>query len=126
VHRPIHRSIGALALASAVLLAGCIGTESGCFALVAEIEATLSADSLAPSNLEVCRGDQVTLTVTPEVDGVLHVHGYDDELPAVTVATGKEIELGFTATRSGQFPIELHTDENTAGVSVGLLTVHEP
>jgi len=66
------------------------------------------------------------LVITPQVDGVLHVHGYDAELPATTVVAGEVIELTFTAGRSGQFPIELHTDEDTQGVSVGILTVHEP
>jgi hypothetical protein len=68
----------------------------------------------------------VTLVVTPDVDGVFHVHGYDEQLPATAVTAGSVAELDFKASRSGQFPIELHTDATTAGVSVGILTVHEP
>lgn len=119
-------SISALALACAVALGGCVGQSAECEALPDEIELVLSAETLTPAGPAVCRGHDVTLTVRPEVDGVLHIHGYDAELPAITVTTGEVIELAFIAARSGQFPIELHTDENSQGVNVGLLTVHEP
>jgi hypothetical protein len=108
------------------LLGACVGPSAECEALPSEIELTLSATTLTPSDPAVCRGDAVTLIVRPQVDGVLHVHGYDEDLPASAVTAGEVIELDFTATRSGEFPIELHTDQNTQGVSVGLLTVHEP
>jgi hypothetical protein len=108
------------------LLAACIGQSPACEALPEEIELTLSATTLTPSDPAVCRGDEVTLTVSSEVDGVLHVHGYDEDVPATNVAAGEVLDLEFTATRSGQFPIELHTDEDTEGVNVGLFTVHEP
>ena len=115
-----------LALVGAVALAGCIGGPPGCDALPAEIELTLTADTLTPSDPAVCRGSDVTLTITPEVDGVLHIHGYDAEVPATPVTQGDVVALVFTAERSGQFPIELHTDENTQGLNVGLFTVNEP
>jgi len=122
------RSLAAvvLAVAVAVGLASCIGGRPECDALPTHIELTLSADSLTPDDPTTCRGRDVMLVITPQVDGVLHVHGYDAELPATTVVAGEVIELTFTAGRSGQFPIELHTDEDTQGVSVGILTVHEP
>jgi hypothetical protein len=113
-------------VAWSALLAGCIGPSAECDALPDEIELTVSATTLTPSDPAVCRGDDVTLLVRAEVDGVLHVHGYDEELPATTVTAGGMLELAFTAARSGQFPIELHTDDDTQGVNVGLLTVHEP
>ncbi len=115
-----------LALLGASVLAGCIGGPPACEAVPAEIELTLTAETLTPSDPAVCRGSDVTLTVTPEVDGVLHIHGYDAEVPATPVTQGEVLELAFIAERSGQFPIELHTDENTQGVSVGLFTVNEP
>ena len=110
----------------AASLAGCIGGSPDCEALPTRIELTLSSDALTPSDPAVCRGRDVTLVVTPEVDGLLHIHGYDAEIPATTVDAGEVIELAFTADRGGQFPIELHTDDNTQGVSVGIFTVHEP
>ena len=107
-------------------LAGCIGTDSACAELPTRIELTLSAEALTPANPTVCRDREVTLVVTSEVDGVLHIHGYDAQVPATTVTAGEVTELVFTAVRSGQFPIELHGDENTQGVSVGIFTVDEP
>lgn len=131
-HRSVTRSdqsrpLGAvLALLCAALLAGCVGGRPACAALSGAIELTLTAETLTPSSPAVCRGTDVTLTVRSEVDGVLHVHGLDAEVPASPVSQGDVLELAFTAGRSGQFPIELHTDENPQGTSVGLFTVHEP
>ena len=121
------RSVGAL-LAGAIVLvaAGCIGGSPSCDALPTEIELTLTAETLAPQDPAVCRDRDVTLTVTSEIDGTFHIHGYDEEVPATTVTAGETVELAFTASRSGQFPIELHTDENAQGVSLGIFTVHEP
>jgi hypothetical protein len=109
-----------------VFSSGCIGEAPDCAALPTEIELMLAADSLTPSEPAVCRGADVVLTVHSDVAGILHIHGYDAEVPATPVTEGGEVVIEFTASRSGQFPIELHTDENTQGVNVGLLTVHEP
>jgi hypothetical protein len=119
-------TLATLAFACALLLGACIGGGVDCGALADEIELTVTAETLAPSSVDVCRDAEVTLTITPEVDGVLHIHHYDAHVPATNVTAGQVLELTFTAERAGQFPIELHTDENTQGVNVGLLTVHEP
>ena len=86
----------ALALLCTTLLAACIGGPPACEMLSAEIELTLTAETLTPPNPAVCRGTDVTLTVMSEVDGVLHIHGYDAELPATPVAQGEVLELAFT------------------------------
>ena len=109
-----------------LILGGCVGGTADCEALPTRVELTVAADGLNPSNPAVCRDREVTLVVTSQVDGILHIHGYDEQLPATEVAAGEMIELSFTAVRSGQFPIELHTDEDAQGSSVGILTVHEP
>ena len=130
MHRFPTRSVNfrpvAVTAACTALLVGCIGARPACETGPAEIEMTLTSETLAPSSPEVCRGADVTLSIHPEVDGVFHIHGYDAEVPATEVLSGEVLELTFTAARSGQFPIELHTDENTQGVNVGLLTVNEP
>jgi hypothetical protein len=110
----------------APVLGACIGGDADCAALPTRIELTLTADELTPRSPAVCRDREVTLVVSSEVDGVLHIHGYDDAVPATQVTAGEMTELVFTARRSGQFPIELHTDENTQGVALGVFTVHEP
>ena len=74
----------------------------------------------------VCRDQEVTLTIEPEVDGVFHIHGYDEQVPATEVRAGEPIALDFTAARSGQFPIEFHPAADPAGVEIGVFTVHEP
>jgi hypothetical protein len=120
------RSVAALLVTLIVaLLSGCV-EDSGCASLPTRIEVTVSADGLTPTDPATCRGEDVTLVVTAEVDGVLHIHGYDAEVPATEIAAGEVTELEFTASRSGQFPIELHTDENATGASIGIFTVHEP
>ena len=107
-------------------LVGCVGSGTNCEALPTTIELTLTAESLTPANPAVCRDREVTLVVTSEVDGVFHNHGYDEQVPATTVTAGERIELRFEATRSGQFPIELHLPGESEGVDVDILTVHEP
>ena len=107
------------------IAAGCV-EDSTCASLARRIEVTVSADGLAPADPATCRGEEVSLVVTAEVDGVLHIHGYDAEVPATEVTAGEVTELEFTASRSGQFPIELHTDQNATGVGIGIFTVHEP
>ena len=111
----------------AVLLAGCIdvGRPASCEG-PAEIGLTLTAEALTPNDPAVCRGQPITLSVESGVDGVIHIHGYDDVVPATTVVAGETLELTFTASRSGQFPIELHPERDPRGVDVGILTVHEP
>ena len=115
-----------VALIVAIVLSGGIGGNPACDALPTRIELEVTAESLTPPNPEVCRDREVTLVVSPEVDGVLHIHGYDEQVPATTVAAGEVIELEFTASRSGQFPIELHSEGKSAGVELGIFRVHEP
>ena len=111
----------------AVLLVGCIdeGRPASCDGR-AEISMALTADSLTPADPAVCRGQAVTLSFESTVNGVIHIHGYDEEVPATAVAAGETLDLGFTASRSGQFPIELHPEDDPRGVELGIFTVHEP
>jgi hypothetical protein len=114
------------AVLGSLLLAACLGPDPSCAGLPTQVDVTLTADAMTPSNPELCRDTDAVLRVSSEVDGVFHIHGLDDQVPATTVTAGDVVELAFSPTRSGQFPVELHTQENTQGVNVGLLTVHEP
>jgi hypothetical protein len=96
-----------------------------CSASAVQRQATLAGEGLKPPSIDVCRGQQVTLVINVQRDGVLHLHGYDVELPETELHAGTTAHLGFTAVRSGQFPIELHSADGTE-VEVGIFTVHEP
>ena len=118
-----------LALAVGLLVVGCIdqqGLPPDCDETSVTRDATLTATELTPNAIEVCRGQDVTLNIDAQVDGVFHLHGYDDTVPATSVSSGDELTLEFAAVRSGQFPIELHPAADPTGVTVGIFTVHEP
>ena len=117
-----------LLLIVAIGLAGCV-TETrpeACDAASVTIDLALTATDLTPSDPAVCRDQDVILVVDSETDGVLHLHGYDEAVPATTVRTGETVTIEFTASRSGQFPIELHLSDDPEGIAVGIFTVHEP
>ena len=122
----MRRLAGLMALP--LMIAGCVteGRPSACDQPAATIDLQLTADALTPSDPAVCRDQDVTLVFTSKVDGVIHIHGYDEIAPAVEVTAGEDLHLSFVAERSGQFPIELHRDTDPTGVNVGLFTVHEP
>lgn len=117
-------------LSLALLTAACvtpIERPADCDADAVRRSATLtSAGRLAPQTIVVCRGQEVTLAIEVEADGVLHLHGYDDQTPARSVETGTPIEMTFDAVHSGQFVIELHAPGATAGTGAGVFTVNEP
>lgn len=129
--RALRRPV--LVVATGALLSGLVacvqdtGSDpEACAQAAVEVRLTLSADDLEPGAPSVCRDQQVTFLVTSEVDGVLHVHGYDSQIPAFEVSAGETTELTFTAETSGQFAIEFHAADDPQGVEVGVFTVHEP
>ncbi len=119
-----------LLIALALLLAACVADsrpqEDACEAPTIEVALTLSADAMEPANPAVCRDQEVTLAIASSVDGVIHIHGYDEWVPATEVVAGEVLELTFVAERSGQFPVELHPADDPQGVELGVFTVHEP
>ena len=124
------RATAVLLVALAVLMAACV-SDSGpdpaaCAAESIELDLRLTADALTPENPSVCHDQDVTLRITSEVDGFIHIHGYDEIVPATEVADGDTLELTFLAERAGLFPIELHPAVAPEGVSVGIFTVNEP
>ncbi len=112
-----------------VLLTACVGDAglpSTCHDPSVDFAATLSDQHLEPAEFNACRDQAVTITFTIERDGVLHLHGYDDQVPATEVRAGQETVFDFNAVRSGVFPIALHTTDGPAETTVGTLIVHEP
>ena len=120
----------ALLMATAIGLVACVEEgrpdDEACGAPAVEIELALDADSLTPDDPAVCGGQAVTLVIDSAVDGIIHIHGYDEWVPATEVKTAEELRLTFDAERTGQFPIELHPADDPAGVSIGVFTVYEP
>lgn len=57
---------------------------------------------------QVALGSLVTLEVVSEVDGLLHVHGYEEELE---LSAGATSELSFKASMTGAFEVETHDPE---------------
>lgn len=117
----------ALVVGIGLSIAGCVEQPqqpTDCSQAAVTRNATLTADGLQPRNIDVCRGQQVTLSVKVGANGVLHIHGYDEQAKEVRV--GQTATFGFPAVRSGQFVIELHTTEAPGGLNMGVFTVHEP
>lgn len=126
----MNRRFFALLTTALLLLTACVedtGPDAeACAAPTVRIELDVSADAMVPNDPSVCREQEVTLVIAPTVDGVFHIHGYDEEVPATEVTSGEVLTLDFTAARSGQFPIELHAADDPEGVEIGVFTVHEP
>lgn len=113
-----------------ILLTACVTgngpASSACADDAVEVRVALDADALTPNDPRACRGQTVTLVVAAEAHGVIHIHGYDDAVPATEVTAGTETTLEFEAVRAGQFPIEFHPADDPQGVELGIFTVHEP
>jgi hypothetical protein len=112
---------------AAAVLVGCVteNRPATCDADEATIEVTVSATALEPNDPAACRGQLVTMIVDSEVDGVFHIHGLDDVVPATPVVAGDQVTLEFIVDQSGQFPIELHPGDDPQGVTIGILTIYE-
>lgn len=116
-----------LASVIGLAIAGCVEQPqqpSDCGQPAVSRNATLTADGLQPRNIDVCLAQHVILTVKVGADGVLHIHGYDEQAREVRV--GQTVTFDFQAVRSGQFVIELHTTQQPSGLNMGVFTVHEP
>lgn len=121
-------SVARAAAVYLILMVGCVPNVSlpaTCTDASVSFSTTLTDDRLEPPTFEVCRDQAVTITVTVEQDGILHLHGYDDLLGAQEVRAGQEVELTFGAAHVGQFPIALHPPDGPAELTVGTLVVHD-
>jgi hypothetical protein len=94
-----------------------------CQAAAVQREATLAGDRLDQETIDVCKGQELTMKITSERAGEIHLHGYEKE---VEVEAGDTATFTFSTTLAGQFPIELHTPNNGPEIEIGILTVHEP
>jgi hypothetical protein len=109
-----------------ILAAGCVPVDEACADPSVSLQATVTDAAMDPSTLTVCRDQDVTLELSSETDGVFHIHGYDDQVPATSLEPGEDTVLQFTADTAGQFIIELHAHDGGGESEIGVLTVHEP
>ena len=110
-----------------VLLTACDPSGgAACSEPALEIAATVTDTAMHPSALSACRGQEVTLVVASETDGIFHIHGYDDQVPAVALEPGETRTFEFAADVAGQFFIELHAMSGQESTEIGILTVNEP
>lgn len=123
----LRRAVAAVAIGCLLLVtAACVPQSdlpSDCDASQVNRPATLTDAGLDPDAIDVCTGQQVTIAIDVERAGELHLHGYDDQVPEQEVALRDRVELTFSATRAGQFPLELH--EGGDETEIAILTVHE-
>ena len=118
----------AASLALTTGLVACVpagGVPATCSQASVSLAATLKPDAMQPASLEVCRDQQVTITIASRAAGELHFHGYDDEIEEQQVIAGQTLKVEFKAVHPGQFPIELHPEDGSEEVAVGALVVHE-
>jgi hypothetical protein len=73
--------------------------------------------TMKPSDLSAHQNDNVTINLTSDIDGEVHLHGYDLIFNA---RKGQTVSKTFKADKSGSYPIEW---ESTS-TELGKLTVN--
>jgi CheY-specific phosphatase CheX len=125
-----HRLAAASALVVLlVAISGCVPSTtlpSTCSEAAVTISATLSDNGMQPSQFDVCRDQEVTITVASQVAGELHFHGYDTDIPEQELEVGHSVTVKFTASHVGQFSVELHPADGSDEREVAKLVVQEP
>ncbi|HZK74871.1 MAG TPA: hypothetical protein VFD88_12815 [Clostridia bacterium] len=70
------------------------------------------ADSLTPPEATIHQNDTVTINITSDTTGEVHLHGYD--IPFNTVA-GQVVSHTFKAVNSGKFELEWESTSTHLG-----------
>jgi hypothetical protein len=70
------------------------------------------ADTMKPSELDVHQNDTVTISITSDTDGEVHLHGYDH---AFDCKAGQVTAYSFKADKSGTFEIEWESTSTHLG-----------
>jgi uncharacterized protein YxeA len=95
-------------VAVVVVVAAAVGvyvfTQGGLGGQPVTINVTVSgAKTMNPSDLSAHHNDTVTINVTSDTDGEVHLHGYDISFSA---KAGQVVSQTFKADKTGDFPIE--------------------
>ena len=121
---PYRRLVAILAVG--LLAASCVPGDPACAGSSVTLEVTVTDTAMDPAALTACRDQEVSLDIASETDGVFHIHGYDEQVPATSLEPGEVTTLEFTADRPGQFIIELHDHSGGESTDIGVFTVNEP
>ncbi|HEV2216433.1 MAG TPA: hypothetical protein VGV88_02560 [Candidatus Dormibacteraeota bacterium] len=70
------------------------------------------ADTMKPSELDVHQNDMVTINITSDMDGEVHLHGYDIHFDNIA---GNVTTHSFKADKSGTFEIEWESSSTHLG-----------
>jgi len=70
------------------------------------------AKSMAPSDLSAHHNDTVTINITSDADGEVHLHGYDIHFET---KAGQVVSKTFKAVNTGDFPIEWESTSTGLG-----------
>jgi hypothetical protein len=121
-----QRALIGLAAVMSVLSA-CNSAPSGlCDTTSLSLEVRVTAGAMEPSTMNMCQGQDVTLTLHSEVPGIFHVHGFEEWLPPVAVEAGQSLTLEFTPEVPGQYLVHLHDQQSGGETEIGLFAVYEP
>jgi hypothetical protein len=71
---------------------------------------------MKPSDLTANHNDRLTINITSDTDGEVHLHGYDIHFET---KAGQVVTETFTADKTGDFPIEWES----TGTPLGHLVV---
>lgn len=70
------------------------------------------ADKMQPSELDVHQNDMVTISITSDTTGEVHLHGYDHPFD---VKVGEVTAYTFKADKTGDFEIEWESTSTRLG-----------
>jgi hypothetical protein len=70
------------------------------------------ASSMNPNDPTVSQNDTVTINITSDTDGEVHLHGYDI---AFETKAGQVVSHTFRAVNSGRFPMEWESTSTHLG-----------
>jgi cytochrome c oxidase assembly protein Cox11 len=71
-----------------------------------------AAKSMTPSNLTANQNDTVTINITSDTDGEVHLHGYDIHFET---KAGQVVSHTFEADKTGSFEIEWESTSTHLG-----------
>jgi uncharacterized protein YcfL len=79
-----------------------------------KFDLTFKNMELIPSNINSQENSELTLNITSDIDGKLHIHGYDIE---GNISKNKISKLTIKLNATGNFPIAFHSEEQHDDIS---------